>query len=216
MSSQQEQADISRILRGCRNPVIVDLGSFQGEDTVWMAEACLQTPRCVLVEADMRNLQVIIDRKIAPQEHRSLILGAVADHDGLAQFHVCENTVGQGRGSSSIRKPTGHLDAIKWCEFPHVSVVPCYTLDSIFRREWLEKIDVLWVDIQGAERDMIAGGQKALERSHYLFVEAEDAEMYEGQATKPALIKLLPGWNLIAEYEYNILLENRDPQFGRI
>jgi hypothetical protein len=55
---------------------------------------------------------------------------------------------------------------------------------------------------------MIAGGQAALEQTHFLFIEAESVEMYAGQATKPELLKLLPGWKVLEDFGFNILLEN--------
>jgi FkbM family methyltransferase len=47
------------------------------------------------------------------------------------------------------------------------------TLDSVARETQLDRIDLLWVDIQGAERDMIAGGRHALSRTRYMMIEAE-------------------------------------------
>ncbi len=87
-------------------------------------------------------------------------------------------------------------------------MVHVYTLDAIFEREWLTKIDLLWVDIQGAERDMIAGGAKALSHTRYMFMEAETTELYEGQAMRGELLAMLPGWTLLGEFEANVLLWN--------
>lgn len=215
MATPEEQAAIRHILGPMRNPTIVELGAHCGEDEGWISLACPEQPHYVMVEADVRNAQVIIDRVLAP--HRRLIVGAIAATNGLIEFHVSDNAIGQGRGSGSIRKPTGHLEHIKWCTFPFKTLVPCYTLDEIFRREWLTKIDLLWVDIQGAERDMITGGQIALSRSRFLFMEAEEIEMYEGQALKPELMAMLPGWTLMQDFGCNILLRNDNPIWeGRI
>ena len=89
-------------------------------------------------------------------------------------------------------------------------MVETLTLDSIFGQERLKKIDLLWVDIQGAERNMIAGGQKALSHTRYVFMEAETVELYEGEALKADLIAALPGWTLLADFGSNILLRNEN------
>jgi len=81
-------------------------------------------------------------------------------------------------------------------------------LDSIFESEWLTKIDLLWVDIQGAENLMIAGGKTALSHTRYLFMEVENVELYEGEALKTDLVALLPGWTVLQEFEYNVLMVN--------
>jgi hypothetical protein len=89
--------------------------------------------------------------------------------------------------------------------------VPCYTLDTIFRCEGLAKIDLLWVDIQGAERDMIQGGGFALAHTRYLFIEAETEELYAGEALKPELLALLGdhGFALVQDFGCNVLLERK-------
>lgn len=210
MATKQEKDAVCELLAKLRNPCIVDLGAFQGEDSAWMRDACMEAARNVMVEADVRNAQRIIDSNKLQSDRVSLIVGAVAATNGLTQFHMCETQRGQGIGSGSIRKPTGHLEAFDWCSFPRVTTVPCYTLDRIFEREWLARIDMLWVDIQGAERDMIAAGRCALAKARYLFMETEAAEMYEGQATKRELIAMLPGWELLQDFGENVLMRNRE------
>ncbi len=76
--------------------------------------------------------------------------------------------------------------------------------------EQIESVDLLWVDIQGAERDMIAGGQRTLKNTRYLFIEAEEQQFYEGQAVRPELLAMLPGWEVIGEFDYNLLLRNQN------
>jgi hypothetical protein len=55
---------------------------------------------------------------------------------------------------------------------------------------------------------MIAGGKNALAHTRYCFMEAETVELYRGEALKPDLIALLPGWKLTDDFGYNILLRN--------
>ena len=86
--------------------------------------------------------------------------------------------------------------------------MPCVSLDDLFSQFGLEKIDLLWVDIQGSERDMIKGGQAALKKTRYCFMEVESIPLYEGEALKPELLSLMQGWDLVGEFEYNVLLRN--------
>ena len=204
MSTDAEKLAIRNVLRPIYNPVIVELGAHLGEDEIWLQSCCTHAPLHIMVEPDIRNVQHIIDHSIS----RRIIIGAVAAHDGDVTFYG--STDGSVRGSGSIRKPTKHLEL-----FPHISfpdnlrtTVPAYTLDTIFKRERLSKIDLLWVDIQGAERDMIEGGQYALSRTRYLFMETETTELYDGMALKEELLRMLPDWKLVAELDYNSLLRN--------
>lgn len=214
--NDDEYMAVRKVCSPLRQPVIVELGARTGEDEDALRRAFREPCKYVMVEADMQNCQAIMDHSHSSQMsgayltiNRRLILGAVAGHNGLVTFHGSKSA-DDARTSGSIRRPTGHLRFFPEIEFPDElkTVVPCYTLDEIFRRELLEKIDLLWVDIQGAERDMIAGGAAALARTRYLFIEAEETELYEGEALKPELIAMLPGWNVLQDFGYNLLMRN--------
>ena len=214
--TNEEYTAVRRVCAPLRQPVIVELGARTGEDEDALRRAFREPCKYVMVEADMSNCQAILDHSHASQPggtyttiNRRLILGAVAGHTGTVTFHGAKSA-DDARTSGSIRRPTGHLRYFPEITFPDElrTVVPCYTLDEIFRRELLEKIDLLWVDIQGAERDMIAGGAAALARTRYLFIEAEEEELYEGEALKPELIAILPGWTLLEDFGYNLLMRN--------
>jgi 2-O-methyltransferase len=213
MAQPEEKAAIRDVMFGVRDPVIVELGARTGEDEGWIREACRYSPGLYLmVEPDMRNCQKIMeDSGLGLGNGRRLILGACASYDGLITFYGGEAPdEHRSRTSGSIRRPTGHLEALPDYTFPEElrTVVPCFTLDTIYKRSYLQRIDLLWVDIQGAERDMIAGGQHALEHTRYLFMEAGDFEFYAGQALKPELLEMFSGWKLLQDFGDNMLLFN--------
>ncbi len=54
---------------------------------------------------------------------------------------------------------------------------------------------------------MIHGGGMTLANTRYLFIEAEQVELYEGQALRDELLSLLPQFKVIGEFDYNLLLE---------
>jgi FkbM family methyltransferase len=214
-----EMSAIRLALADARSPCIVELGACTGEDSPNFESLIRpgETLHHVMVEPDPRNVQHILDncgptafagkapRPLGPR--RRLILGAVARESGFRQFHFSEHPT-DGHVSGSLLEPTGHLEHVPATSFPHVGMVQCWTLDQIFQREYLKKIDLLWVDIQGAESEMIAGGKNALAHTRYCFMEAETVELYRGEALKPDLIALLPGWKLTDDFGYNILLRN--------
>jgi FkbM family methyltransferase len=213
MATTEEKLAIAEILRDIHAPTIVELGAHCGEDYHWITAMSARGPEhChyVMVEPDPRNVQHIID--IIPLGRtRRLFVGAIAAENGMRTFHMCEFSDGQRHTSGSLLKPTGHLVHIPECTFPWITTVPCLTLDALFEREWLTKIDLLWVDIQGAEREMIRGGADALWHTRYLFMEVESLEMYEGQTPKDPLIETLGGnWGLVQDFGYNVLLLNQD------
>jgi len=215
MASEVEKSAVARVLRTITSPCVVELGARTGEDEPWIRGVCHEDPCYLMVEPDLPNAQLILDHPRGIDRNRRLILGAVAEYDGDARFHLSHNPDGS-RTSGSIRKPTGHMKYYPETSFDGQNVVPCWTLDTIFQKEWLSRIDLLWVDIQGAERDMIAGGQGALQRTRYLFIEVESSELYQGQALREDLFAMLPGWRIIEDLGQNVLLNNPNFIEGRI
>jgi 2-O-methyltransferase len=218
MATDAEKAAICRVMRNIVSPCIVELGARTGEDEPWLRACCQEDPCYIMVEPDMPNAQKILDarRGLGVLANRRLILGAVAEYDGWAHFHLSENPADGSRTSGSIRQPTGHLEYYPNTVFTGVNTVPCWKLDTIFNKEWLNKIDLLWVDIQGAERDMICGGHGALQRTRYLFMEVEDGELYQGQALRDELIRMLAGWEITEDLGQNMLFHNPHMIEGRI
>ena len=210
MSTPKEIDAVSRLLRTIANPVIIELGAYCGEDSEMMRFACDQRHAMnVMVEPDSRNCEYI--RQYRRGVKTVIVEAAIASYTGLTPFfHAFDrDTEGRRSGSGSMRDPARHRR-----EFPHITFssmsteVPCWSLDHLtYSLGIFGEIDFLWVDIQGAERDMIAGGQSALDRARYLFIEAETTELYEGMALKDELLALLPGFQVREEFEYNLLLE---------
>lgn len=204
MATTQEQAAVVTAMLAIENPVIVELGAYRGEEYQWLR--ALNPARYIAVEADPQNVPWLQN---AIGEHAQVVHCAIADHSNGVELHQCHNDASQAAGSSSIRKPTGHLHYFPWCGFREPMRVPSLRLDDLWKLYGLGFIDLIWCDIQGAERDMIAGGHVALGRTRYLMIEAEEVEMYDGQATKPELLAMLPDWEVIGDFGYNLLLKNR-------
>lgn len=234
MPSKEEQNRVSELLQALEcSPCIVELGAHTGEDESWIRGAC-RDPRqvhYVMVEPDPRNCQAILDRvnvlTISSDYRenglgqfstylyspwfgsRRLIIGAVADSNGIREFNFSEDMQGR-RTSGSLRQPTGHLKYFPKIAFPFKGMVPTFTLDHIFESEWLTKIDLLWVDVQGSEDMMIRGGQTALRHTRYLFMEIEEKELYGGEKLGHELIAMLPEWEVIEQFDFNVLMWNRE------
>lgn len=200
------RALIVPILKNIPAPVVVELGAQDGDDTEWLFKAAGEGCRYIAVEADFRNANLFRGKfgRTAIRFHEK----AIADHDGEVTLYLCSNTVGHELASSSICRPTGHLEYFPWCKFDQTCRVSCITLDSLAESEGLDRIDLLWVDIQGAEGQMIAGGAETLSRTRYLFIEAESKELYENQALEPDLLRMLPDWVVVKKFEWNLLLWN--------
>jgi hypothetical protein len=64
------------------------------------------------------------------------------------------------------------------------------------------------MDVQGAERDVLSGGKRTLERTRFLYTEYGEREMYEGQYTFKQLVNALPEFEVVTRYPADVLLRN--------
>lgn len=208
MATEQEQAAVIRALSGMDSslaPVVIDLGAHHGEEYEWISRELGPLAKYIAVEADPRNA-CQLRYNLKDRREVTIIECAVMSHDGTVMLHLCDNNTGQAKGSSSIHQPTGHLEHFPWCTFEFETTVAGAKLDRIITEP---VIDLLWVDLQGAERDMIAGGTETLKRTRFIMIEAESVEMYEGQALKPELLALLPDFEVVEDFGYNVFLKRR-------
>lgn len=186
------------------HPFIVEVGAHCGEEADNFSRMCKDYLH-IMVEPDPRNCQVILSRITVPS---NLIIGAVSDSSGFKPFHFSGNGNGV-HGSGSLLEPTGHLEHFPEIHFAHTGYVPCYTLDEIYSARGMTKIDLLWIDAQGAESAIIKGGPNALSHTRMIFFEAESVELYEGQVLKPELVAMLPGWDMVRDFGSNVLMRNK-------
>src|ERR1700683_4405984 len=97
-----------------------------------------------------------------------------------------------------------------WITFEKRTWVQTWTLDTLFEREWLTCIHLLWTDVQGSERQMIAGGATALRHTKFCFMETETVELYRDQALRGELVLLMAahGFRVEEQFQYNSLFKN--------
>jgi FkbM family methyltransferase len=114
--------------------------------------------------------------------------------------------------SGSTRKPTGHLKHSPWCKFDSQITVPLRRLDGVWQELGSPLIDFIWMDAQGGEGNVIAGGREALGRTRYVYTEYGHwrEPLYDGQLNLDQTAAALGvDWQVVATYEgYNALFRN--------
>jgi len=83
-------------------------------------------------------------------------------------------------------------------------------LDSVTRDLGLDKIDLIWADVQGAEADLICGARQTLKTTRYFFTEFSDRELYSGQINLRQMRALLPDFKLVKKLRHDVLFRNRN------
>ena len=90
------------------------------------------------------------------------------------------------------------------------------TLDSFFKNENLEKIDFIWMDVQGAEDLVFKGGEYLLtnDKIHYIYTEYSNRELYENQMNLKEISKALPNYEILDLFNESggtdVLLKNKN------
>ena len=140
---------------------------------------------------------------------------AISDCDGSHRFFPSTGKAGHMDDwdySGSLNRPTGHRERSPEIDFKEQIEVPTNRLDS-----WLHVteignrlIDFAWVDPQGSQRKVIAGGQETLARLRYLYIECHHPfPLYEDEPSREELIALLPDFEPLGIYaQDNILFRN--------
>lgn len=207
--------DIYNFIRSLKVNVLVEIGSHFGEDTLKFKQIH-PFARIVAFEPDPRNIKIIRESKIDRLCEFYPI--ALSDKNEQRPFFMSSGSVGQNHtdpqhrendwsSSSSLKKPTGHLDAHKWITFPNTAMVDCRRLDDIpGLKDTI--VDFMWVDVQGAEDIVFSGGKETLARTRYVYTEY-GTDLYEGQMNRDHLIGFFgPNWSVVHDYGGDILLKN--------
>lgn len=109
------------------------------------------------------------------------------------EFHVSSNN-GE---SSSILAPKTHLTNYPMVKFPETVTLNMFTLDRVFaavahqRPDIAERVNLLFIDVQGAELEVLKGANAVLNRVDYIHTEIGLGHGYEGGAAVEDVIMLL-------------------------
>jgi FkbM family methyltransferase len=90
---------------------------------------------------------------------------AIVGKAGHVQFHIT------APASVSAVAFEGVSLALAGGRAVRVITVPALSLDDLFEQEQIAALDLMKVDIQGAERALIEGGQNALKRIRLIYIE---------------------------------------------
>lgn len=140
---------------------------------------------------------------------------AMCDYTGTITFNRSRNNDGPnnghewGRYSGSIHRPVTHLESPKYgkrwaaCVFEETVEAKCTTIDQFCEELQIEHIDFIWMDTQGAEREVLKGAKKMLSNIDFIYTEYYDEEMYENCAGLVEIQELIPGFELIMNWRCN-------------
>jgi FkbM family methyltransferase len=194
-----------------------EIGSHFGIDTEKFTNF---TKNLHCFEPDPRNIEMF--KKLG----LNVILNnvAVSNIDGYAEFYLSSGDVYESiygptnndilnkndwSASSSLKFPKNHKIVTPWVKFEKKITVQTTRIDTYCVEKSIEKIDFIWMDVQGAEIEVIEGIGNMKNKIHFIYTEYSDSELYENQPTKNKIIENLGiDWKVIFDFGGDILLEN--------
>ena len=136
-------------------------------------------------ECNPNTLQICKDN-IQPYSDRiTLIEGAVCDYDGEITFYPInqEKTITSwidgNPGASSIFRSNGEYNIERYVQ--DEMTTNCHRIDSIMQKYNIPRVDIVWMDLQGAELLALKGMGQALDNVKYIHTEVSHRAMYTGQ-----------------------------------
>lgn len=180
--------------------VIFDIGACEGEDSIRYAR---RFPRArVFAFEPLPANQTLIRANFARYgvSTAELVLFALSDRTGEAVFHVSsgrprEEFAGRdwnyGNKSSSLLPPAGPDPMFGWIEFKEAITVRTTTLDAFCRERGIDAIDLIHLDVQGAEHLVLTGAAATLPRVAAVWLEVANQAVYQGQKLRPEIERLL-------------------------
>ena len=154
---------------------ILDLGAHQGSFTD-LVLPYFKPDRVWMVEADP-EYSAALGARYAANPVVSVVSCAISNAAGHVELRINSH-----RDSSSIlpiEAVSEKTFGLTMTETATVKVPAC-SLDELFARERIDLINLMKVDIQGAERLMVEGGASALARVELLYIELSYERFYAG------------------------------------
>lgn len=163
-----------------KDPVIVEAGAYDGSDSCFLA-ACWPKGHIHSFEP-VRSLFTVAKSRTRAISNISLYPLALGGHVGDKILYLSheKNDAGKVSMSSSLYPPHEHLiyaDTV----FKNCEVVPISTLDAWAIEYGIPTVDMLCLDIQGAELEVLKASPQVLSGVTVIAIEMEFVEAYEKQ-----------------------------------
>lgn len=207
------------------NPIIIEVGCYDGEDTVELINQ-FDRPTVYAFDADDRSIE-LFHRKTDENVRKKVVFNklALSNLDGEVLWFASNSKTRRHyedqdswSASSSIKGPKDCLQVFSDITFENCQSVLSMKLDT-----WAKKninhdvIDLLWADVNGAERDFILGSLETLSKTRFFYTEfskTENVQLYQDAISRSEILELLPEFEEVGVFSYmgnygNVLLRNK-------
>jgi FkbM family methyltransferase len=226
MKHYASKFNMIRYLLKKENPTIVEIGAHYGEDSLRFLEA-FRDVNLFCFEPDPRNVEIF--KKYVNDDRVKLFEVALSDKKGKANFYQSYQEYNQSTipgkydwiskeeyvekrlnnsGSSSLKKGYPHI-------LNEQIEVSTERYDTWCKENNIDNVDFVWMDVQGAERDVINGMGEEIQNIHFIWMEYGEEAYEDGMNRNDTLILMnTKGFQEVREFsnytpQGDILFVNR-------
>jgi FkbM family methyltransferase len=191
-------------------PIVLEAGAHHGHDTLAMSWLW---PDGVIhaFEPVPSSYRELTDRL---SQRRNVRLYPMAMGPAEGEFPMFIST-GNAADSSSLLKPTGHLERHPEIRFESTSQVRVTTLDRWANEHSVKSIDFMWLDMQGAEYGMLQASSMTLPHVRAVYMEVSFIPTYENIPLYPEVREWMTGQGFRIDREWFDNDESGDVLFVR-
>jgi len=176
-------------------PIILDIGSNTGEQACEFAE---RFPKAKVFAFEARPQSAeFIRRAVSGNSSILVVEGAVHEFDGETDFHAV-NEINPGASSLFVGSGVQAIHPIR-----QISIkVSALRLDTWAKQNGIDRFDLVWMDLQGAELLALRGMGEMIATVRALQLEITYRELYHGQVMWPEVRQYLEahGLRLVDEW----------------
>ncbi len=182
------------------NPTIFESGAFNGEDSARLS-AKWPSGRVISFEPNPNayNMYLNSTKDCKNTEGHNL---AVNTYNGMAEFFLCWGSEGNNpifEGASSLLKAS---EDMKINYQGPVIQVPCVILDDWCKKQAIESVDFMWLDLEGFELQLLKSSPEILSTVKVIYTETNLRELRKDMTQFDELDDFLEknGFHLIAHW----------------
>jgi FkbM family methyltransferase len=197
--------DMFKTLFNKNNPVIIEVGAHYGEDSLRFSEAFEQA-KIYCFEPDPRNIKIF--KKYVNKDNIKLFECALSNKSGEQEFFQSydetqtssvpskydwisltdyQKNLLSNSGSSSLKR--GYNKVLS-----KSIIVKTQRFDQWYDENSVSDIDLMWIDVQGAEKEVLEGIGNKIKNIKFIWLEYGEKE-YTGALTALETILLLRSKN---------------------
>lgn len=223
MKHYYEKFNMFKNILDLEDPIIVEVGAHYGEDSLRFTEA-FENPTVYCFEPDPRNIEIF--KKHVVNSKVRLFEVALSDNNGEAEFFQSYDEKGSeavpskydwinlddyknnklsNSGSSSLRRGYGKT-------LPESIKVKTERFDTWFENNNISNVDLVWMDVQGAERSVLEGMGEKIKNIRFIWVEYGELG-YEGAMSRQETVKYMTNKSFSVLEEYSDKSQSGDLMF---